>query len=147
VKDAGLGEANSWLEGKVKCWSLPVVTPPADPAMLKRVVLPQGELTQFHNGSLGIHYIAAIDFVPGTTRGNHYHRTKREFVYLLRGSVSVCVRDLASGVNAVFEMKQGDLAWIETDVAHAFSTVEAGLGVEFSPVPFDPLDVHKLQLV
>jgi oxalate decarboxylase/phosphoglucose isomerase-like protein (cupin superfamily) len=115
--------------------------------MLKRVLLPQGTLSQFHNGSPAIHYIAAFELVTGGVRGNHYHRRKLEYVYLLCGSISLALRDLASGREETVVMREGDLALIETEVVHAIVPLKAGLGVEFSPVPFDPEDVFKVQLV
>jgi hypothetical protein len=134
------------LNGKVKVWTLPEVRPPADPSLLKRVLLPQGTLSQFHNGSPAIHYIAAFDLVLGGVRGNHYHKRKQEYVYLLHGSISLVIRDLASGQEDTLAMHEGDLALIETEVVHALVPLKAGLGVEFSPAPFDPEDIFKVQL-
>jgi hypothetical protein len=137
----------SYLDGRVKVLELPTVKPPADPALLKRVTLPQGELVQFHNGQPAMQYLASVDLVMGTVRGNHYHRQKQEYVYVLRGALLLVVRALEGGDTQRIEIPEGGLFFMDTEVAHALVPAAPGVAVEFSPSAFDPADVHRVQLV
>jgi quercetin dioxygenase-like cupin family protein len=136
-----------FLGGKVHKRSLPAFPPPA-PAELaeKRLLLAQGELAQFYNGEEGIRYIAAIEFVKGTVRGNHYHQRKQEWVYLISGSVELVVEDVESKLRETVNMVAGDLAYVSPGVAHTFVVQESGMAVEFSPVRFDPADTTRYPL-
>src|SRR5436305_702140 len=79
------------LGGKVRKQALAVVQPPsvAESPTLKRLMLPQGELAQFYDGDEGIRYIAQIELQAGSVRGNHYHKAKEEWVYLISGEVNL----------------------------------------------------------
>lgn len=136
------------FSGKVKLCSLPTLSPggPELPK-LKRLALPQGELAQFHDSDVPVHYIAALELVTHSVRGNHYHHTKVEYAYLMRGAVELTFQDMASGERATLEMRAGDLVVIQPGVAHAYRTVEPGVGIEFAPTRFDLEDIHRVQLV
>jgi uncharacterized RmlC-like cupin family protein len=137
-----------FLDGKVFKRSLPTFQPPfaADIPVTKRLMLAQGELAQFHDGEVGIRYLAAIQFVSGTTRGNHYHREKQEWVYMFVGAVLVVVEDVGTKVRETFSMVTGDLVYISPNVAHTFVVQQDGMAVEFSPVRFDATDTSKYLL-
>src|SRR3954463_271765 len=84
------------LGGKVRKQALPVVQPSSVPQsrILKRLMLPQGELAQFYDGDEGIRYIAQIELQAGSIRGNHYHKIKEEWIYMMSGEVMLLVEDL-----------------------------------------------------
>jgi mannose-6-phosphate isomerase-like protein (cupin superfamily) len=138
----------TFLNGKVLKRSLPVLQLPLGPdaPALRRLLLPQGELAQFHNAEEGIRYMAFIELLPGQVRGNHYHKIKEELVYVIRGEVSLSVADIDSQARASVPLRAGDLALIRTGIAHALRTVEPGQAIEFSVARFDPADIHRFPL-
>src|SRR5438874_9201479 len=137
------------LSGKVTKMSLPLIQPPSGPAapILKRLALPQGELAQFYDGEKGVRYVAFIELLPGSPRGNHYHKIKEEWIYLIRGELSLVLEDLASKERAAETMVAGDLVKISTGVAHTLQISESGMAIEFSEARFDPADIYRYVLV
>ena len=140
---------HSFLDGKVSKRSLPAFQPPlvGDLPMTKRLLLAQGELAQFHDGEQGIRYLAAVQLVSGTARGNHYHSRKQEWIYLIAGAVQLVVEDVETKVRETLPMVTGDLVYISPGVAHALVVQKEGMAVEFSPVRFDPADTFRHTLV
>jgi mannose-6-phosphate isomerase-like protein (cupin superfamily) len=139
---------SSLLAGKVLKHSLPVLTPNGpQEANLKRLQLPQGELAQFYNGEEGMRYIAFIALQPGGLRGNHYHKTKQEWMYLIEGEVELLVEDVASQKRESVLLQTGDLTRIAPGVAHALRTIKAGQAVEFSPNCYERGDVYAHPLM
>ena len=114
---------------------------------LKRLMLPQGELAQVHNGEPPIHYLAFIELREGTQRGNHFHRVKEEFVYLLSGEVRLLVEDIESKAREIVPLNTGDLVFIPVGVAHTLDVVKAGQAIEFSAARFDATDIHRYPLM
>ena len=145
----GQMETAHFLHQKVLKWTLPSVPPgPAsNETALKRVMLPQGELAQFYDSEQGVKYIASIELKAGTVRGNHYHKVKREYVYVLSGKLLLVLEDLEDRAREAFELAAGDLVLIQPGVVHALQVKESGLAVEFSPDRFNPADTHRTQLV
>jgi dTDP-4-dehydrorhamnose 3,5-epimerase-like enzyme len=142
--------STSLLAGKVQKWSLPVFQgspPPAAAEHLKRLCLPQGELAQFYNAEQGIRYIAFAELRPDCLRGNHFHRVKEEFVYIISGQVSLVVEEIESKSRASGTLESGDLVFIPTLIAHVFRPIQAGQAIEFSTARFDPADVVRVQLL
>ena len=90
------------LSGRVRKWSLPEVKPgpEADGFSLKRLILSQGELAQVYDADEGIRYIACIELTEGSVRGNHYHKVKSEWIYLLSGQTDLLVKDIGSSKTA-----------------------------------------------
>ena len=147
LSPASLPES-AFLNGKVLKRSLPVLRLPLEPdaPALKRLLLSQGELAQFHDADEGIRYLAFIELVPGQVRGNHYHQVKEELVYVIRGELLLDVADIDSQARASVALRTGDLAVIRTRIAHALRPVEPGQAIEFSSSRFDPADIHKFLL-
>ena len=60
----------TWLDGKVTRQKLASLIPPVPPdaPRVKRLMLPQGELAQFHDGEEGMRYVASVELKPGTVR-------------------------------------------------------------------------------
>ena len=125
------GLESRFLSGKVVKWSLPALEPPFDP---------QGPV---YDADEPIRYIACLDLLPGTVRGNHYHKVKREFVYLLRGEVSLIVRDVETGGRGTVSLRGGELVLIEPGVAHAMVITGAGMAVEFAQTRFNDADTQR----
>jgi len=139
----------AFLNGKVTKRSLPMVEPSANPdsRILKRLMLPQGELAQFYDGEEGIRYIAQIELQAGSVRGNHFHKVKQEWVYLMSGEVTLVAEDLESNTRESIELKPGDLAFVQTEIVHALQVTKSGQAVEFSTARFDPADIYRHKLV
>ena len=139
----------TWLDGKVTRQKLASLIPPVPPdaPRLKRLMLPQGELAQFHDGEEGMRYVASVELKPGTVRGNHYHEKKREWFYMISGELFLIVQDLDSGIREQINLKPGDLVYISPKVAHAFQVQAPGYAVEFSPVAFDAADTYRAPLI
>jgi len=137
------------LGSKVTKRTLPLVQPPstADSPTLKRLMLPQGELAQFYDGEEGIRYIAQIELQAGSVRGNHYHKVKQEWVYMMSGEVTLIVEDLESKARETAPLVAGDLAFIQIGVAHALQVTKSGQAIEFSAARFDPADIYRHKLV
>ena len=137
-----------YLSGRALKWTLPIISGRPEPGapMLKRLFLPQGELAQVYDSDQGIRYLAAIEIRAGSVRGNHYHKTKEEWVYLLQGEVLVLIEDIQSRLRASVPLRIGDLLFISTGIAHLMRTVEPGQAIEFSPARFDPNDVFQFSL-
>lgn len=136
------------LGGRVRKQTLPIVQPPSNPESptLKRLMLPQGELAQFYDGEEGIRYIAQIELQAGSIRGNHYHKVKEEWVYLISGEVNLVVEDLESKAREATLLTAGDLIFIKTGVAHALQVTKSGQAIEFSTARFDPADIYRHKL-
>lgn len=139
---------SEFLGGKVLKRKLTVIAgrPASDAPRLKRLLLPQGELAQFHDGQPGIQYLAWLELVPGTVRGNHYHQTKEEWIYVGSGELEVLVEDIDSRRRETVPLQPGDLLVIHTGVAHMLRATRAGHAIEFSPTAFDPADIHPFVL-
>jgi mannose-6-phosphate isomerase-like protein (cupin superfamily) len=143
-----MNQIRSYLGGKVSVNSLCVLRPPLPESMptVKRLLLGQGELAQIMDGSVPIRYLAALELKPGSVRGNHFHRIKREFFYMITGTSRLLVRELQEPAPVSIFLSAGDLALIETGVAHACIPETSGVAVEFSEAPFDPADVHRFEV-
>jgi uncharacterized RmlC-like cupin family protein len=137
------------LGGKVIKRTLPAVQPSSTPdsRTLKRLMLPQGELAQFYDGDEGIRYIAQIELQAGSVRGNHYHKVKQEWVYVLSGEVTLVLEDLESKARESAPLLAGDLAFIQTGVIHALQVTKSGQAIEFSTSRFDPADTYRHKLI
>src|SRR4030095_3445855 len=119
---------SEFLSGRVRKQSLPVfeLPVPTDAPTVKRLMLAQGELAQFYDADAGVRYLAFIELRPGTVRGNHYHKVKDEWVYILHGAVLLVAEDIQTKERATITLQKGDLAVILTGIAHALQVQEAG---------------------
>ena len=138
-----------FLNGKVRKQSLPEFELPvaADAPTVKRLLLPQGELAQFYDANKGMRYLAFIELRAGTVRGNHYHKVKEEWVYMIHGEVLLIAEDVESKARESVPLRAGDLAVIRIGIAHALQVLAPGEAVEFSMARFDPLDIHRFPLI
>ena len=138
----------TFLNGKVRKRSLAIfeLPVPADAPTVKRLMLPQGELAQFYDANEGMRYLAFIDLHPGTVRGNHYHKIKEEWLYLITGEVLLIIQDMETKTREFVTLRAGDLVVISIGIAHALQVSLPGQAIEFSPARFDPLDIHRVTL-
>jgi mannose-6-phosphate isomerase-like protein (cupin superfamily) len=146
---SALATVSTFLSGKVRKHSLPVLTPPTGPdaPVLKRLLLGQGELAQFHDADDPIRYLAYLELREGTVRGNHFHEVKEEFVYLIAGELRLVVEDLASGARDTIPLQAGDLVFVPKRVAHALQVIKSGQAIEYSAARFDGADTYRHPLV
>ena len=138
----------AFLNGKVRKRSLPAFELPLAPdaPTVKRLLLPQGELAQFYDANEGVRYLAFIELLPGTVRGNHYHTVKEEWVYMIAGEAALIVEDIQTRERQSVPLKEGDLTLISTSIAHAIKVEKDGQAVEFSASRFDAADIHRYPL-
>jgi len=136
------------LADRIHIRELPAFTPPTAPEapVLKRLLLPQGELAQIWDGDPSINYIAYIELSAGSVRGNHYHLEKEEHVYLVHGQLTLVLEDTESKERLTLEMKTGSFVCIPTRIAHALRVNQSGGAIEFSTAHFNPDDTFKYPL-
>ncbi len=139
----------SLLEGQVRKASLPVVkgAPGPDAPRCKRLLLGQGELAHFYDGDEGARYVAVLELRASAVRGNHYHLSKQEWVYIIEGAMLLFVEDRQTRERHRLKLEAGDVAVINPGVVHAYQTLEPGRAVECSPTRFDATDVYPYPLV
>jgi len=142
----------SLFDGRVLRTTLPVFRPGEAPpgARIKRLQLVQGELSQIYDGNCpeqGLLYLATVQLLPGQVRGNHYHMAKREWIYLMCGSLKVIVRDRITGVRDELQATAGDRIYLAPGIEHVLVPLEAGYAVEYSPEAFDPADTFRADLL
>jgi len=135
----------AFLSGKVLKRTLPALETAEGPEapVLKRLLLPQGELAQFYDADDPVRYVAYIQLREASVRGNHFHKAKEEWLYLIQGEALLVVEDVASKARDTVPLRAGDLAFIRAGVAHALKTIKAGGAVEFSGTRFNPGDTHR----
>jgi hypothetical protein len=138
----------SLLSGKVRKQALPTLGHGSSThaILLKRLLLAQGELAQFHDSDIPIHYLACIELRAGQVRGNHYHEIKEERIYVMQGALDLVLEDIDSRRREILPLQTGDLAVIQPRVAHALQMSQPGWAVEFSVARFDPADTHRYAL-
>ena len=138
-----------YLAGKVTRLSLPVFEDAraGEALTLKRLLLPQGELAQFYDDDEPIRYLAFLELRAGGVRANHYHKIKRELIYLIAGELLLIVEDIGSRERVSLTLRPGDLAAIQPGIAHALQTTVPGQAIEFSRTRFERADIHRFPLV
>jgi uncharacterized RmlC-like cupin family protein len=112
---------------------------------MKRLTLAQGELAQFYDGADGMRYLAAIELIPGITRGNHYHLVKEEWVYVVQGDIGIWVLDRETDQREVVNARAGDFVQLPVGIGHAVEASTPGWAVEYSSARFDPGDSYKCE--
>lgn len=138
----------SCFSGRVWKRALPVFDgPPApDAPARKRLLLPQGELAQVHDSEEAIQYLAMIELREGTVRGNHFHKAKREFIYVFSGQGQLLVEDIEAKLRETVSLMGGDLVFISPGLAHTLRVIKSGQAVEFSPSRFNATDTYRYLL-
>lgn len=125
---------------------LPEVSAPIPPDG-GRLVTGAGEMARLVDGE-PFRYLAHLEFKPDPTapRGNHYHATKTEHLYIVDGLIVASYLDLDTGETAEVELRGGDLVAVSPRCAHAYLAVEYSRAVEFSPLAYDAADTIRYVL-
>ena len=138
----------SYLDGRVTVTTLPACDPAeASQPPLKRLLLEKGELAHIHNADAPIMMIAYTELRTGKPRGNHVHRRKHEWMYLIRGACRLIVEDPDTGTRDEIRIREGDLISIAVGIAHVIDPLEDGHAIEFSPSRFDATDTFPHPLL
>jgi quercetin dioxygenase-like cupin family protein len=138
----------SFLDGRVTVTTLKRfdAVPSTGIGPLGRIVSMDGEMAVLCNGP-ELHYVATAEFLPGTTRGNHLHLIKDQWLYVINGELDVTVAIRGSEVRQTFTMHEGDMVHIAAGIAHAFTSRGSSLAVEASGAAYDPSDTLPCVLV
>jgi oxalate decarboxylase/phosphoglucose isomerase-like protein (cupin superfamily) len=140
-------QANAYFGGRAVVKSLLVTDQPANrPEVCARIQSPRGELAVLTDGSAPIRHLSYLELRPGMVRGNHFHKQRREFFYLISGELTLTLADVDSGEKAVVEMRAGDLLYVSPSIAHALRPSTGGHAVEYATEAFDAADVFPYPL-
>ena len=131
---------------KVAIRTLPSVSPPI-PEGGGRIHSSTGELAQITNGE-SFSFLAYIEFILDAEkrRGNHYHETKTEILYIISGKLQAHYYDIDTGESMKVILQAGDLVAIEPRCAHAYVPLERSQAVELSATAYDPADTLAYKL-
>lgn len=141
-------EAKSYFTGRALVKSLPVTDQAANRSeVCSRISSPRGDLAVLTDGAIPIRHLAYIELRPSMIRGNHFHKLRHEYCYLISGEVVLTLEDVTSGEKVTVPMQAGDMAQIPPGIAHAFNPTVPGHAVEFAAESFDIADVYPHRLV
>lgn len=80
--------------------------------------------------------------------GTHYHRIKRERVYVLQGRLTVVVEDIQTRERAPRCLWQPATCCLSSLVSRTHcKRAEAGQALELAPGRFDPADIYPYPLI
>jgi mannose-6-phosphate isomerase-like protein (cupin superfamily) len=140
--------AQSFFGGRATVKTLLVTDTPASRAeIVARLQSPRGEMAVLTDGTIPLRHLSYLEFRPAMFRGNHFHKLRHEYFYLIQGELTLVMADLASGERASVQMRTGDLAYITPGIAHVLNPATPGHAVEYAAEPFDLSDVYPHQLL
>lgn len=93
----------------------------------------------FFDKFLPAQFIAAMEFFPGTgLRGNHYHKERLQYVYVIEGNLEAYFwLPEDPQIKKHITVNQNQMMIVKPGLAHAFQTLEKKvISIEFSPQPF-----------
>lgn len=133
--------------GTFQITSLPVFDAPLPASVGRLLTDSAGEMVRIIDG-ISIKYAAYIEFLPGgRPRGNHVHKIKTEYLYVLTGRLKATYIDTGSGEIQVREVVAGDLITVYPDCAHVYETIEHAQALEMTAEVYDPSDTHRYEIV
>lgn len=133
-----------FFNGRFVIKSLPrIEVPAARTEVQARLFSPKGELAVMSEGAMDIRHLAYVELREGMLRGDHYHKLRQEYFYLISGNVTLHLQDVSTGERATTTINTGDLVHIKPGIAHALIPSEAGHAIEFAAEPFDLGDVYR----
>jgi dTDP-4-dehydrorhamnose 3,5-epimerase-like enzyme len=107
----------------------------------KRLIQDRGELALIEDGKPFQHLgYFSLKKGKGYYRGGHYHRSKVEHFYVVRGKIKVCLVDLDSKTKSIVILQAGQLATIYPHCAHRFEAEEEAQVIEYYNSIYDPED-------
>jgi dTDP-4-dehydrorhamnose 3,5-epimerase-like enzyme len=141
-------ETRSYFGGRATIKSLLVTDQAADrPEICARINSPRGELAVLTDGSVPIRHLSYLEMRPGMVRGNHYHKLRKEYCYVISGELTLALADVATGESVSVQIHAGEIAYIQPGIAHAFNPLGQGQAVEYAAQPFDLSDVFPHRLI
>ena len=141
-------EAKSFLGGRATIKSLLVTDRPADRAEIcARLSSPRGELAVLTDGSTPIRHLCYVELRKGMVRGNHFHKLRHEYFYVIAGNLAVELHDISTRESASVELREGDMLLIKPGVAHALNPLNDGHALEYAAESFDLADVYPHVLI
>jgi dTDP-4-dehydrorhamnose 3,5-epimerase-like enzyme len=93
-------------------------------------------------------HLAFFEIRRGFSRGSHYHETKEEIFYVIKGKIKATFMDMDTLENEELILAKGDKIRIRPRCGHRFYGLEDTLVVEYSPQVFErednyPVDIEK----
>ncbi len=85
-------------------------------------------------------YLAYLEYLPGRTRGNHYHHVKQELLYITSGRLLAYYVDIDTGRSLELTLSAGHVIRTGPRLAHAYHALEAAYAIEAAMQRFDPAD-------
>src|ERR1043165_4721760 len=120
-------KSQEFLSGKAKIYSLACIDQPAARTETRaRLVTPGGELAVLADGRIPILHLAYLELREGKVRGNHFHKLRHEYFYLISGEVELYLKDLASGEQVNVTLRPGDLFVVEPEIVHSYVPKTSG---------------------
>jgi quercetin dioxygenase-like cupin family protein len=135
---------NSFFQGKV--WVKPLSKteqPSTRPEVRARLLSPNGELAVLGDGENPNFHLAYVELKEGKVRGNHFHKIRHEYFYMIAGEVEFFAEEIATKQKIKSTLQAGDLVFISPEIAHAFSPAASGHAIEYAAERFDATDVFR----
>jgi dTDP-4-dehydrorhamnose 3,5-epimerase-like enzyme len=106
----------------------------------RRLIQERGELALIVDGS-PIRHLAYFSLKPGPYfRGGHYHKTKTEYFYVIRGRARLLTHDVETGTKAAHVLTGGDKVAVGPFLAHRFVAEEETQVIEYYDGVYDMAD-------
>jgi mannose-6-phosphate isomerase-like protein (cupin superfamily) len=141
-------QAQSFFGGRATVKPLLVTDTPANrDEVLARIQSPRGEMAVLTDGATPLRHLSYLELRPAMLRGNHFHKLRHEFFYLIHGELKLTLAEITSGERTSVQLRAGDLATIHPGIAHVLNPLTAGHGIEYAAEPFDLTDVYPHPLL
>ena len=100
--------------------------------------------TIFYHSGAEMRFLAYIEFAPGQTRGNHYHRDRVEHLCVAKGELDATYTVPGDpGDSLTVRLAAGDLVRIQPGCVHTYVARDNAVALEFAPQPFDETDTIR----
>lgn len=134
-------EVKAWPDeasAQLSVHELPQVWAPI-PAEGGVLVTDAGRFARIVDGE-AFRYLAYLEYLPGQTRGNHYHHVKEELLYITHGRLLAYYVDIDTGRNLELTLGAGHVIRTGPRLAHAYHALTLSYAIEIAVQPFDPTD-------
>ncbi len=136
-------QVKSFFGGKILIKPLLLTDQPATrPEVRARIATPKGEMAVLADTGQTIRHLTYLELRPGGRRGDHYHKLREEYFYLISGETSLHLEEISTGAKQSVQIVPGDLVFLQPGVSHAFVPTNPGQAIEFAAQPFDLSDVY-----
>ncbi len=130
------GFTRVWLR-RLPRYRVPLERPVTEGGVIE---MPAGDFVQVVNGD-PVRFVAHLEFRAGrSSRGNHYHLTRTEWLTVVRGRLLARYADLEGGARFEVVLEAGDQARVAPRCAHSYTAIEDAAAIECATHPFDPAD-------